>query len=173
MSSSPKKKFKKPKAGDIIRIPIGSGRFVFGQLLSDGFEFVVCVYGPELSAKNGSPQDEGFPDRFFPILCAMTTDAPLYFGEWSVVCNAAIPEGIPMPVYRLSKHGQGEFIVRYDEKVIRKVRAGDEEIFPLRSNYGHGTIVRVAREFIDGNIISANDRDILVTEIEKCISAIP
>lgn len=92
---------KKPTIGDVFIVPTGDGRAGVGQVVStygkDAYYFAVFdVVLPVDEAVEKAVEAAASQVLFL----ALSMDAKLHAGHWTVVAHAPINQAIPLPVYK-------------------------------------------------------------------------
>ena len=90
----------KPKTGDVFSVPIDDLRVGVGQIVAtygkDAYYFAIF---DTLAADEASVDlDEAVSARV--VFLALSLDAKLAVGHWSVIGNRPVREGMPLPAYK-------------------------------------------------------------------------
>ena len=91
-----------PHIGDVFLIPVDGDRVSFGQIVgkyvAGGYYFAIFE---RTYARTGLPSlPEAIDDRL--LLLALSLDAKIAVGDWTVVGNAPVAEAIPLPAFKES-----------------------------------------------------------------------
>jgi len=120
--------------GDVFIVPTGDGRAGIGQ--------VVGAYGKDayfLAIFEGTLPVEVAADRAIealstPVrLLALSLDAKVHAGHWTVVGRAPVSESIPLPGYKEAVGGPMQFdVVDYSGSRRRPATAAEVDLLPNR-----------------------------------------
>jgi hypothetical protein len=124
------------KVGDVFRLmPYGGGHHGYGQIVATygagGGHFYFGVFTSEHAGQD-PPLDSIIEDDF--ALLALSMDALLHHGHWSVVANAAVDEDrLRWPEYKVATAPGIYAVEDAFETVIREATAKDVALLGFRT----------------------------------------
>lgn len=144
MKKSTRKRYSRPKRGDVFELPAPDGRRGLGQVVRDGDVMYVIVF-------------EGIfrtlPDcktlrELAVLLAAWTTDSWFFHGRWSVCMNCPVAENnVPLPSYLIQINGE-HFVQDFDGKIIHPATTDNVRELRYRSNFAP---IRLQNAFLANN----------------------
>jgi hypothetical protein len=128
------------KAGDILRIDLGDGKYAMAQVLISKISLYLVVFDRVVDA-DFSPDRIG---ELGPMLIGETTSVPVRSGDWVVVGKAPVPVDHPRP-YAVVNNASGLVVHDFDRNVVREATAKDARFYGYRCSASSQAVVAEAR----------------------------
>jgi hypothetical protein len=124
----------KLKTGDVFAVPIDEARVGVGQIVAtygkDAYYFAIF----DVVAPNTASIDLDEAPQQGVVFLALSLDAKLAAGHWSVVGHRPVREGIPLPAFKEAVGGSGRIdVVDYSGERRRPAKAAEAELLPNRN----------------------------------------
>lgn len=124
----------RPRVGDVFVVPTGDGRAGIGQVVGaygdHGYFFAIF----DLVLPVGEASERALEALTSSVrLMALSMDAKLYVGHWTVVGHAPVDQSIPLPVYKevVGRPSRVD-VVDYSGSRRRAASPGEAEVLPNR-----------------------------------------
>lgn len=123
----------KLKAGDVFSVPIDDTRVGVGQIVAtygkDAYYFAIFdIVAPDAASID---VEQAPLDRV--LFLALSLDAKLAAGHWSVVGHRPVREGIPLPAFKEAVGAPDRIdVVDYSGERRRPAQAAEAELLPNR-----------------------------------------
>ena len=125
---------RKPEVGDVFTIPTGDGRAGVGQVVAtygkDAYFFAIFDGAVPLDeAGDRAREIASNPVRFI----ALSLDAKIHAGHWTVVAQAPVDPSVPLPAYKEAVGVPPRYeIVDYSGKRRRPATTAEVDAVPNR-----------------------------------------
>jgi hypothetical protein len=128
------------KAGDILRIDLGDGKYAMAQVLIAKISLYLVVFDRVVDV-DFSPARIG---ELGPLLIGETTSVLVRSGDWAVVGKSPVPADYPRP-YAVVNNASGLVVHDFDRNVVREASAKDARFYGYRCSASSQAVVAEAR----------------------------
>lgn len=123
----------KLKIGDVFSLPIDDERVGFGQIVAtygkDAYYF--AIFDSVAAAGTSIDLDKALNERI--VFLALSLDAKLAVGHWSVVGNRPVRPGTPLPAFKEAVGGPERIdVVDYSGQRRRPAQGAEADLLPNR-----------------------------------------
>lgn len=119
--------------GDLFTIPVDDARFGVGQIVGTYGKdaYYLAVYDYVAPEADSIDVDEALEARV--IFLALSLDAKLAAGHWTVIDHRAVPDSVHLPAYKEAMGGPGRVeVVDYSGARRRPASEAEAELLPNR-----------------------------------------
>jgi hypothetical protein len=141
---------RRPKLGDVFIIPIGDGLAAVGQVvgvyLKNAYYFAIFDTVFPIDQAKGRAVDSV---RARPLLLALSLDAKLHAGDWTIVGSAPVAADAPLPAYKETVHTPDRVdVVDHSGTRRRAATATEAEVLPNRKVVAPVRLERALRAWL-------------------------
>jgi hypothetical protein len=129
---------KKLKVGDVFLVPTGDGRAGVGQVVATygSHSYYFAIYEAVFPLETAA--DRVADALSAPVLfLALSLDAKLYVGHWTVIGHAPVADDMPFPAYKVAVAAPDNIeVIDYSGKRHRPATELEAELLPYRNTVG-------------------------------------
>ncbi|MDR5699479.1 Imm26 family immunity protein [Agromyces aerolatus] len=139
----------KASIGDVFVVPVGDGRAGVGQVVARyGGAYYFAIFEVVLPLEDARQNAREALER--PVLfLALSMDAKLYAGHWTVVDHATVAEGLPLPAYKVSVGTPDNvMVVDFSGSRSRPASEAEAEVLPYRDTVAPVRLEKALRAWL-------------------------